>query len=332
MESPDIRVIVELIRAAAEWAEVVVLVTDDAAREHMTFLLKRARVSPTNTRFLVVRHDSPWIRDFGPLCVWRPGTGAAFVDFLYSQADQGSPDGRLSDDRVPLALGRRMDIRVENSPIDVEGGNFLTNGQGVAVATNALLARNAEMGLAPDAVLQHLHRNLGIEQLVVVPRMLGEPAGHVDLFATFVSPHVALVAAVDPRVDQENARRLDETARILSGIRSRGQPIVVHRLPMLYRPDGKWRSYTNVVYLNGAVLVPSYHDVDPKLEEVVAETYRRVLPGWKLIPIECTGPMNFFGALRCLTLPLPFFVEAARPGPVTDAPALSSVNPQSARQ
>jgi len=308
-DTDDVGVIVEIVKAAAEATEVIVLATDDAAMRKVARLLGEARVPAEAVRILPVEHDSPWVRDYGPLCVFRRDLGPAFIDALYSQADDSRQDVRHRDDRVPIELGRHLGLPVIRVPIDVEGGNLLSNGQGVAVMTTAMLGRNAEMGFDPQLVMRILSDTLGFEQVVVLDRLEGEATGHVDLYASFTAPDAVVVAEIDPAEDPVNAAVLEKAARLLATVQTRIGPLRVHRVPMPLRREGKWRSYTNVVYLGGVLLLPSYRDVDPALEAEAAAVYRRLLPGWRIVPIDCSGPIEQAGALRCLTLNLPGFVD-----------------------
>jgi hypothetical protein len=68
---------------------------------------------------------------------------------------------------------------------------------------------------------------------------------------------------------------------------------------------GLWRSFTNVLYFNGVLMMPTYAGVDPELQRTAAETYRRLLPNWEIEGIDCTKLIHLGGAVHCVTLNLP---------------------------
>ncbi len=47
----------------------------------------------------------------------------------------------------------------------------------------------------------------------------------------------------------------------------------VVRIPMPSHKDGNWRTYTNVIYANGVVLVPQYPDADAELDRVALTSF-----------------------------------------------------------
>src|SRR5205085_8046975 len=82
-------------------------------------------------------------------------------------------------------------------------------------------------------------------------------------------------------------------------------PLKIERIPMPPHSDGVWRTYTNVVYANDIVVVPSYAGVDGRIEREALDTYRRLLPRREIVPVEATSLASTGGALRCVTLNIP---------------------------
>ena len=301
--------LLDIVRIARRTIDVVLLVPDEAMKEKVAKALADSKVGRERIRIVVVPHDSPWLRDYAPRVVFHRGIGPQLVDFLYAQPDMTINDLRWKDDRFSLAFGRVARVPVLEVPVTLEGGNLLTNGAGLGVTTFAILERNREMGFPPDDVLRTLCCSLGLSQIVMLHALQGEPTRHADIFVTFTGPRTVLVGQIDPREDPTNAALLDRNAETLSRVATPYGPLIVHRLPMPLRDRGKWRSFTNVVYLNGTVLVPSFSDVPARVVDRVHATYRRLLPGWVVLPIECTALADQGGALHCLTTTLPFYFE-----------------------
>ena len=63
-------------------------------------------------------------------------------------------------------------------------------------------------------------------------------------------------------------------------------------------------TYTNVAFLNGVLLVPTWKDAPRELEEEAMRTYKRLLPNWEIVGIDCSqlGVRN--GGLHCATINL----------------------------
>jgi len=150
-----------------------------------------------------------------------------------------------------------------------------------------------------------LARAFGLDSVAFLDALAGEPTRHADMFMTFTAPNVAVVAEVDPAADPVNARILNRNATILGRVKTRVGPMRVHRVPLPLRTHGKWRPYTNVLYANGVLLLPSYRDVPRDTEQVVVELYRKLLPDWRIERIDCTDVIEDEGALHCLAINIP---------------------------
>ncbi len=74
--------------------------------------------------------------------------------------------------------------------------------------------------------------------------------------------------------------------------------------------DGIWRTYTNVIYANDRVLVPTFAHAEPGKEAQALALYRRLLPGRRIVPIDASSIIENLGALRCVSLNVPWLGEA----------------------
>jgi hypothetical protein len=119
---------------------------------------------------------------------------------------------------------------------------------------------------------------------------------------------VAVVAQADPKVDPVNAAILDDAARLLAREKTSLGPMRVHRIPLPDCQDGCYRTYTNVIFANGLLLVPVYSDADPNLQDRALGLYARLLPRWKVVGINADGLAPLGGALRCMSMNVPAFV------------------------
>jgi agmatine/peptidylarginine deiminase len=148
--------------------------------------------------------------------------------------------------------------------------------------------------------------------------LVGERTGHVDMFATFTSPTTVLVGAYTEEQDPDNAAILDRNAARLSQVRTSQGPLRVVRIPMPPHDNNTWRTYTNVVYANGVVLVPIYPSLDHAGRRLALEIFSKELPTWKVVGIDATEIIEIDGALHCMTMnlgaigQLPAFPEPRR--------------------
>lgn len=307
-EMPD--VFADIVDATRNHVAVITMVNDaEEADMARTVLLRRA--VQAQLHLVQVPHNTMWARDYGPVLV-DAGGEPTIVDADYGQFDR--PD----DDEVPYALAQHLLTPVVKTPLMLEGGNLLSNGRGLFLTTTKLLEDNADVQ-DEQAVRDWMERMYGAAEMLFLEPLEGESTGHVDMFAAFTAPHVVVVASCDPQQDATNAAVLDRNAERLSQIRVKGRKLRVERIPMPPHDDGIWRTYTNVVFANGVLLVPVYpgHDEQGQLQAI--QTYCRLLPGWRVVPVNANRLIECGGALHCVTMNLgplhkvPVF-PAPRPG------------------
>jgi len=185
------------------------------------------------------------------------------------------------------------------TPILLEGGEILTNGAGLCVVSARLLESNRQAGYSESHVTDTIKRLFGATQVLYLEPLHDEPTGHVDWFAAFTSTDTVVIG--DYRnADPLNARLLDQHAERLAAVMTANGPLKVVRVPMPSRGEQYFGgTYTNVVFANGVLLVPSYAEVASALEREAFEVFRQLLPDWRVVGIECTKLVARHGALRC---------------------------------
>lgn len=289
------RVLIDLVGAIANRVTVLMLVDDERDYQDASRSLARAGVPDQNIRFLPITSDTIWARDYGP-AVLRGADGVPrLVDFDYERG------GRPNDDNVPRGISSQLSMETLAAPLTIEGGNILSNGAGLCLTTFKVLDANADRRYRPDDVADELNVHFGAQKVVFLEPLKGEPTGHLDMFVTFVAADTVVIGEYAPHVDPVNAEILDRNADLLSGVMTPNGPLKVVRIPMPPHDDGSWRTYTNVVYANGTLVIPVYPGFDNEGRERAVSTFRQILPRWEVVEIDCNGVIDLGGALHCLT-------------------------------
>ncbi len=287
-----------IVAAAWQRVEIIILVPDAPAQELVIERLRQVNIPVDRIRFYQVPTNTIWVRDFGPLVIRASRGGYKWVDLQYGAIT------RARDDCVPSMLGRLMGIPRVRASIALDGGNLLTNGQGLCIATTQLLQINRDRGYSENHVASTIKRLFGAEEIVYLEKLNVQAVGHVDLFATFVAADTVVVGDYTG-IDPVNAAILDRNAERLRGVVTPSGPLKVVRIPM--PPHGKDHfggTYTNVLFANGILLVPTYPHASREMEDRVMATYRRLLPEWEVVGIDAGALVSNGGVLRCAALPL----------------------------
>jgi len=297
LTEPQYRVLTDIVRHARNRLEVCLLVADESQKHSAATTLRQAGVSPAHVSFVVVPLRKTWARDFGPVFVKAADGRHEMLDFVYSPTTLPHLN---AEDRVPQGLASALAMPVTEVPLALDGGNLLSNGQGLLVTSEATLKDNPRR--TKEEVSQTLRHYVGAQQVVFLEPLYLERTGHVDVFCTFTSPDTVLVGRYEDHEDEVNAAILDRNAQRLAKVRTPHGPLRVERITMPRRgPNKRFWSYTNVVYANGLVLVPVYPELPAQLNEAALATFRRLLPTWEVVGIDATPLMELDGALHCAT-------------------------------
>ena len=285
----------------------MVVTQNSATQQHVQGLLQSAGTSLDCVHFVQVPVRSKWIRDYGPVAIKTVNRDWALLDADYF--DNSLLAISPHEDRLPTLLAQRLGLQSIRVPLGIQHGNLLSNGQGLYVTTRKLLEDNAARGYDAKSVDQVLKRYYGAKEVVLLDNLIGEPTGHVDMFATFTSANTIVVGSFELRDDPENAAILDRNAAHLAATFTADGPLRVVRIPMpRKRRSGAgpllWATYTNVTYANQILLVPVCQGSNADEANAAINVYRQLLPDWRIVRIDATPLMQQFGSLRCATMNL----------------------------
>lgn len=289
--------VLAMIEAVRRRIQVILLVESSEARRLAVAAMNKRGIPPDSIRIVEAAHDSVWVRDFGPL-VTRRSTGPLWLSCWKAKR----PVLHSRNHMFAHEIARQFGVFADDVPLYLDGGNILSNGRGLVLLTTQVLDDNLRLGYDEDRVEKLIKIHLGAEQVVFLEPLKDETTGHVDLFATFTSPDTVVLGQYDRDDDPVNHALLERNAKKLRAVQTPGGPLKVVRVPMAPRGETVFGgSYTNVVYANGVCLVPSYGPIDRVGLEKAMATYRRLLPDWKVVPINAVEWIVQQGALHCLT-------------------------------
>ena len=240
--------------------------------------------------------------------------GATVVNFFYDTI-------RPLDDDFPKLWADVTNANHHDVPWFLQGGNLLSNGQGLAIATSRIFEENrclednrffwAGKTTEEDEefIRQRIMKFCNIKELVVLKPLEQEQTRHADMFATFLARDLVLVAKVDSQLDPVNAGILDFNAEVLSKVNVDGRPLRVERVWIPPRRGEHWSAFTNIILTDRMVLVPTYKYDPPQYVQNAVQTYQRLLPHHQVLTVDMTSMDKLGGSLHCLSCPIPSFAE-----------------------
>ena len=307
-------VLVDLIKKSRGHANLIILFNDKSYYDgtpQLTKLVESLAQSGRDfphIRFLNLNLDTIWLRDFGPRLAETESGGAMAMDFFYDTI-------RPFDDDFPKLWADMTNASHNEVPWTLQGGNLLSNGRGLAIATSRLFEDNRinRPGKNFDEdevyVREQVMKFCNIKGLAIVKPLEHENTRHIDMFATFLAPDFVVVAQLDPRYDPQNAAILNDNARQLAGISLGGKPLRVERVLIPPRRDEHWSTYTNIILTDRLALIPTLKTDPPGYAQAALARYRRWLPNHHVESIDMTSMDKLGGSLHCLSCPIPEFAE-----------------------
>jgi len=272
----------QIIAEMSEDVEVVTIVASTTEKNDVLSQYQSHGVNTNNCDFLIAPSDSYWTRDYGPWFIFNGDDEQGIVDHIYNRP-------RPNDDAIPIAFGNWRGIPVYALPIEHTGGNYMTDGQGIAVSTDLIWSENG--GYTHEQIDELMYDYCGIETYHVVPDALGEYIQHIDCWAKYLSPDTIMIIETSPSHshydDIEDAVQYFENQTSCYGTPYNIERVYTH----LSEP------YINSLILNNKVLVPISGS---QWDDEAIDSYEEALPGYEVLGFS--GSWASTDALHCRTM------------------------------
>ena len=289
--------LVQIIALIRDRVQIIGIVADDEQRAKTIALLRIHDLPEDCMTFFRWPVEAMWVRDYAPYFV--VGSHLTAVSFKYSEGN------RDYEDNFAVAFAASFRLHYDHCHLTFDGGNLICNGADLCTTTMQLDACNQGRGYNTKQIGELLHDHFHFKRWIRLIPLEGEPTSHADMFVTLCAVNKAIVGLYRMDDDPVNAQILDQNASTLKGEPTPKGPLEVIRIPMPSHRDGNWRTYTNVMYANGVVLVPQYSDSDPALDKVALNVFREALPDWRVVGIDCSKLIAKRGALHCVSRNVP---------------------------
>jgi agmatine/peptidylarginine deiminase len=300
---------VALAAAITRFQRLVVVVADDALREHVRVRLAGAAVDLSRVRLVLADYDDTWLRDSGPI-TQRDGGRFRLLDFRFT--GWGGKFGAARDDLLIgtlFANGLFRNAEHERVDFALEGGAIEVDGRGTLLSTLTCLQQR-HPGLDAAGLGEALGKIFSVAQVVLLKS--GELQGddtdaHIDTLARFAPDRSIVFQACDDASDPHFASLAAMRDELAAMRDVDGHPYRLLPLPWakpIHAEDGRRlaASYANFLIINGAVLMPAYGDrADADALRVLA----RAFPEREIIAVPARSLIAQNGSLHCITMQLP---------------------------
>lgn len=264
-----------------------------------------------NITILDAQYNSIWGRDYGAHTIYRDDVEELLlVDWIYNR-------NRPLDDATPALIAQHVGVPLYSTTVEpynlmATGGNFMSDGMGTAFSSELIIEENSG-GSAwwtdyPDHSVEEIEGILedfmGIDRYIKMEVLPYDLIHHIDMHMKLLDEETILLGEYPDGI-ADGPQIEANIEYVLSNYDSPfGTPYEVVRVQMppesgsYPNTNGDYRTYTNLVFINGTVLVPIYEEEYdlPALEIIQAE-----LPGYNVVGIECNDIIQLSGAIHCIT-------------------------------
>ena len=228
-----------------------------------------------------------WCRDYMPVMISEDGTYSKY---------QYSPDYLVDNERYQQYITNQDDVCRElniftptNMNIVFDGGNYVRCDNKVLM-TDKIFMENPQCKLT--YLLDHLERSLCAE-VVLLPWDMQDECGHADGMVTYMGDGRVLLNSCWKKKSKDFHKRL---VKIL------GAHFEVVELDYNCKEDKDSWCYLNYLRLPNAILLPCMSkNIDCDTDLAAIETFGKLFPGLKIIPIYAMPLISKGGALHCVT-------------------------------
>jgi agmatine deiminase len=304
-------ILTQIVAAGIQECKVVITTQNPNA---VTNTLTNAGIDLTNVIFMDRNWDSIWIRDYAGNTIYENEVGdRALTDWIYNRP-------RPNDDTVPFGHAMLLEIPLyvtDTAPNDLvnTGGNYMSDGLGNAFASELILEENEpgnpyNVSAKTEAQIDQIMEDyMGIQNYIKMPALPYDVINHIDMHMKLIDEQTLVVSrypegvADGPQIEANIQEVLDNEVSAF------GSPYKINWIDAppstsgAY-PDngGYYRTYTNAVFVNKTILVPTYR---PNVDNSALAQWRDLMPGYNVVGIDVDNSgenlIASLGAIHCIT-------------------------------
>lgn len=292
-------ILVEITRHAVEETKVIIIASNPST---VINRLNAESISLDSVTVVQRSTNSIWIRDYGPWTIYQNEVDSLMIaDWTYNRP-------RPQDDTSPSAVANFLGLPIFEATIAPynlvhTGGNHLTDGVNTAFSSDLLFDENPDKTEAEIDNIAQLY--MGVDNYVKFRSLPYDGIHHLDMHIRLLDEETIMFGAYPEGVADgpqiaSNIRQLlsQETTAFGNRYRILDIPMPPDQLDRYPDDGGYYRTYTNSIFLNKTILVPTYEE---QYDTTALRLYRENLPGYNVVGIDCNQIIPALGALHCIT-------------------------------
>lgn len=302
----------QLTKEIASREQLVVICHDARIKARVQAIAQELQLPAKQLHLVEAPCNDTWARDHGPITVLDEEGSPCLLDFTFTA--WGDKFAANLDNDINQQLFQAdciADIPKKRIDLVLEGGGIESDGKGSLLVTKkCLLNPNRNPQLNQQQIEQQLCQHLGMQRVLWLEHgyLAGDDTdAHIDTLVRFAPNDTLVYVSCDDPAD-EHFNELQAMAQELAELTTLdGRPY--HRIALPW-PAAKFdaegerlpASYANYLIINGAVLVPTYHDSQ---DSVALAQIQRAYPDHQVVGVHCLPLIHQYGSLHCVSMQLP---------------------------
>lgn len=251
-----------------------------------------------NLFFAEYETDDTWARDCSALCI-EDNSKVELLDFTF---DGWGGKFEASKDN---AMTKSINKHITTHDFILEGGAVESNGVDTILTTSqCMLNKNRNADLSSIQITQKLNSFFGATKILYLNHgcLVGDDTdSHVDTLARFIDESTIMYVKCEDESDEHFSElRLMEKELQEMAKEHDYKLIALPVTDAIYFDDERLpATYANFLFLNGAVLVPTY---GVKQDETALQIFRDTFKEKDIVEIDCSVLIRQHGSLHCITM------------------------------
>jgi agmatine/peptidylarginine deiminase len=253
-----------------------------------------------NLYFVEYETDDTWARDCSCLSV-KKNQNIELLDFTFN--GWGTKFDSSKDNAMSKSISKHYSKKVRHVDFILEGGAIEGNGAGTILTTsNCMLKRNKNLNA--EETTQRVKKELGAKEILYLNHgyLAGDDTdSHIDTLARFANEKTVMYVACG-NMDDEHYDELKLMEKELQKFANEYNLSLI-ALPMseaiYYKDERLPATYANFLFVNGAVLVPTYNVTQ---DEDALKIFRDTFKERDVIGVDCSTLIRQHGSLHCVTM------------------------------
>ena len=252
-----------------------------------------------NLKFIEIKTNDTWIRDFGGICIFE-NNKLKILNFKFNAWGEKfdfSLDNDINNRLKKLGVLKN----IEDIDFILEGGSIDSNGNGTLLTTaKCIFNKNRNKNHSKKQIEQKIKNLFGTKELIILNHgeLIGDDTdAHVDTLARFVNKETIAYAKCYDKNDEQygNLKKMEEELKQTD--------FNLLPLPM---PSAKYFSnkrlpatYLNFIFINRALIIPTYKDENDKM---VLEILQNFFQDRDIIGVDASIFIREHGSLHCASM------------------------------